>query len=112
MTTPPPMHDVPSRGTPTALWASAFVIAAMIVTQAGRVGSVEPAHAGNLAEVGQVRLLTADAGGNEDYLAILNIADETISIYSVLNQRSIELHQVARLPDLFEQSRGGTGGRR
>lgn len=95
-----------------ALWASAFVIGAMLTIQAGRLGAPQSAEAGNLAEVGQVRILTADAGGGEEFLAVLNITDETISIYSIENQRSIELYQVAKLPDLFEQSKGGTGSKR
>ncbi|MBL8746148.1 MAG: hypothetical protein JNK58_07310 [Phycisphaerae bacterium] len=95
-----------------ALWASAFIIAAMLTVQAGRLGTPEPAYAGNIAEAGQVRLLTADAGGGEEFLAVLDITRETISIYGVQNQKSIELYQVARLPELFEQAKGAPGSRR
>lgn len=93
-----------------ALWASAFVIGGMLVSQAGRFGAPDQAYAGNVAETGQIRLLTADAGGGEEVLAIVNIVDETIAIYSIQNQRSIELYQTARLADLFDQARGGGGG--
>jgi hypothetical protein len=98
-----------------ALWASAFVIGAMLTVQAGRLGAPgtpDEAYAGNIAEIGQVRLLTADAGGGEEFLAILDLTGETISVYGVENQRSIELYQVARLPELFEQARAGTGSKR
>lgn len=95
-----------------ALWASAFVIGAMLTIQAGRLGAPEAASAGNLAEVGQVRLLTAAAGDGEELLAVLNMTDETISIYGVENQRSFDLYQVANLPDLFEQSKSATGSKR
>lgn len=95
-----------------ALWASAFVIGAMLTVQAGRLGAPEAAYAGNLAEIGQARILTADAGGGEEFLAVLDVTAQTLSIYGVANQRSIELYQVARLPDLFEQAQGGTGSRR
>lgn len=95
-----------------ALWASAFVIAAMLTVQAGRLGAPEPAYAGNIAEVGQVRLLTADAGGGEEFLAVLDITRETLSIYGVQNQKSIELFQVAKIPELFEQAKGGKGSKR
>jgi hypothetical protein len=96
-----------------ALWASAFVTAALILLQAGRLGPMQPAYAATEAEAGTVRLLTADAGGGEEILAILNSPKETISVYSVQNQRTIELYQVADLGELFAQARGeGPGGQR
>lgn len=94
------------------LWTSAFILAGMILMQAGKFGAPEAASAGNLADAGQIRLLTADAGGGEEFLAVLNITEETISIYGVQNQRSVELYQVAKLPDLFEQAKGGSPNRR
>lgn len=95
-----------------ALWASAFVIGAMLTVQASRLGAPEAAYAGNIAEAGQIRLLTGDGGGGEEFLAVLDITRETISIYGVQNQKSIELHQVAKLPELFEQAKGAAGTKR
>lgn len=96
-----------------ALWASAAVLAGLVIVQAGRLGSGGEALAGNTTDIGQVRLLTADAGGGEEVLVIVNNTDETISVYSIQQGRSIELHQMARLNELFEQARGrATGGRR
>lgn len=93
-------------GGAAVLWASAFVIGALVLVQAGRLGLTEPAYAATEAEAGTVRLLTADAGGGEEILAVLNVPEETISVYSVQNQRSIEVYQVANLGDLFAQARG------
>jgi hypothetical protein len=97
-----------------ALWASAFVVAALVILQAGRLPGSSPAHAGTAADIGQVRLLTASAGTNEDILLLVNNTEETMAIYSVENGRSVELQQVARLPELFEQARVAAqgGGRR
>ena len=98
-----------------ALWASAFVLAGMILVSAGRHAE-NPAYAGQVAEVAGLRILTADAGSNEEVVALLNQNDETLSVYGIENQRSLELYEVVRLPELFDQSggpqRGGTGGRR
>ena len=100
-------------GASSALWASAFVIGALTLVQAGRLGPTQPAYAATEAEAGTVRLLTADAGGGEEILAVLNVPKGTISVYSVQNQRTIELYQVADLTELFAQARGeGPGGQR
>lgn len=96
-----------------ALWASAFVILALVIVQAGRLGGAgEKAYAGDVAELATLRLLTASSGDNEEFLAILNHTDETISIYGIENGRSVELFQVQSLPEMFTQARGAVGGRR
>lgn len=84
-----------------ALWASAFVVGALILTQAARFGSGSAAYAGDNATVGQLTILTAPSGNNEDYIALINGADETLSIYGVENGRSLELYQVQPLGELF-----------
>ena len=84
-----------------ALWASAFVIAAMILTQAARLGPGSAAYAGEVSDVGQLRLLTAQSGNNEEYIALINSTDETLSIYGIENGRSLELYQVQPLRELF-----------
>ncbi len=82
------------------LWASAFVILAMILTHAGSAPSPS-AYAGLVADVGQLKILTAQSGNNEEFIAILNSTDETLSIYGIENARSLELYQVQPLKDVF-----------
>jgi hypothetical protein len=95
------------------LWASAAILGALIILQAGRLPSGERAVAGDVTEVASLRLITVDVGNNEDALAVLNHGDETISIYGLENGRTLELYQVARLSDLFSEARrAATGGRR
>lgn len=94
-----------------ALWASAMLIGALLTVQAGKLGAPEAATAGNLADAGQFKMLSADAGGGEEFLAVLSVADETISIYGVQNQKTLELYQVAKLPELFEQAKGAPSRR-
>lgn len=84
-----------------ALWASAFVIMALILTQASRLGQGSAAFAGEFAEVGQLKILTAPAGNDEEFIAIINSTDQTLSIYGIENARSLELYQVQPLRDLF-----------
>lgn len=84
-----------------ALWASAFVIGAMILTQAARFGPGSAAYAGLNAEVGQLEILTAASGNNEDYIALINATDETIAVYGIDNGRSLELYQIIPLRDLY-----------
>lgn len=84
-----------------ALWASAFVILALILTQASRFGAGSAAYAGEYAEVGQFKLLSGDSGNNEEYIAVLNTIDETLSMYGIENARSLELYQSQPLRDLF-----------
>lgn len=101
---PPKRHAIDAA--PAALWASAFLLAALVVMQAGRVGN-SAAFAGNVAEVGGLRLLTADAGNGEEFIAVLNPGEEVISIYGIENGRNLELYQAASIADLFEQARAG-----
>lgn len=94
-----------------ALWASAFVILALIVVQAGRLGG-SPAAAGEVDDNAGVRLLTAESGNNEDFLAVINQRTETLSIYTVVNARSVELYDVQDLPTIFRQAGRPGAGRR
>lgn len=95
-----------------ALWASAFVITALILIQASRHDAGQQAHAGLIAEAGAYRILTSGTGNNEDIIAVLNQTDETVSIYSVENGRSLELYQSASLIELFSENAASGGGRR
>ncbi|MCA9305154.1 MAG: hypothetical protein R3B46_08600 [Phycisphaerales bacterium] len=91
-----------------ALWASAFVIAAMIVSQASRLGAGNPAYAGNVSEVGDLTVMTASAGDNEDVLAVLDRRDEILYIYGVEQGRDLTLFQIHRVDELFQEAKGST----
>ena len=88
-----------------ALWASAFVILAMIIVQAGRVGNEAQAE-GMVSSVADLTVLTASAGDTEDILAVLDRRAETMYIYGVDGARSVELYQFENLSDVFTQARG------
>ncbi|MDX2115159.1 MAG: hypothetical protein SFZ24_05985 [Planctomycetota bacterium] len=99
------------------LWASAFVLAGLIVGQAGRFTGAGPeaAYAGNVTSVGGLTMLTADAGNGDEILAVINPVDESISFYFLRELgRKITLIESRHLSQLFEQARGEvrTGGRR
>jgi len=91
------------------LWASAMMILSLIVVQAGRLGG-SPALAGEVDDAAGVRIMSADNGNQEDYVAVINDRTQTLAVYGVLNARSIELFDVQRLPDLFDQAARSAGG--
>ncbi len=88
-----------------ALWASAFVILALILVQAGGRGG-NAAYARDVDDITSLRILNADAGSGEDVIVLLNQTDETLSIYSVEAQRSLELYQSTPLAELFDKPAG------
>ena len=90
------------------MWASAFVLAGFLVVQAGRV-ETDAAYAGVVDDIGDMRILTADSGNNEEYIAVLNGTDQTISIYGIENGRTVELYQSASIAELFEQAKAAAG---
>lgn len=94
------------------LWASAFVILAMIIVQAGRLDAGNQAHASVTADVADLRLLTSRSSGDEEILTILDQSQETLSAYAVVNGRSLELFDMVYLPTAFKQASGGASGRR
>ena len=94
------------------LWASAFVIMAMIIVQAGRLGAGEQAFGAVTAEVADLRLLTSRSSQDEEILTILDQSQETLSAYAVVNGRSLELFDMIYLPTVFGQASRGTSGRR
>lgn len=95
-------------GGAAALWASAFVILGLILVQAGHRGG-NAALAGQVAEVGALKILTTDAGSNEEVLAVLNQTDDVLMVYAVEGGRSVELYQQTPLAELFTQARGAAG---
>ncbi len=109
--------DVQGRA-PAALWASAFVILALILTESSRRGHQHAALAGDAANVGDLSVLTAASGTDEDVLCVLDQRNETLSVFGVEQGRSVQLLQVQDLRQAFLQARmnagvgGGVGGGR
>lgn len=87
-----------------ALWASAFVLAALVVTQAGRLGAGAQASA-DVASVGEVTILTSDTGNREDVVFIMDARSDALLVYGVENRNRVELYQNIRLTEFFTQAR-------
>jgi hypothetical protein len=97
------------------LWASAFVIFALAITQAGRLAP-NPAYAGDAVTTrGGLSLLTASSGTGPkeapyDLLYVVDSADELLYIYWVENANSQATSKLAlvsgsSLPALFNAAR-------
>lgn len=97
-----------------ALWASAFLILALVIVQAGRLGAGRQAHAELVAPIGDLTILTASSGDNEDVLLVLDSRAQTLIAYTVVNRSQIDLNQTADVSALFAGAKAGadTGGRR
>jgi hypothetical protein len=90
-----------------ALWASAFVLMALIGVQASHLGGA-PAQASGVVAVDGMVVLTAASANGEDVLVVLDERAETISVFGVENQRNIRLYEKRDLAELFESAnRGG-----
>jgi hypothetical protein len=102
--------DRGSAAAPPALWASAFVILAMIVTQAGRIGAgASSAIAGNVSTVNDLTVLTAAGGDQQDNLVILDRRAERVFIYGVARQGGVQLYESYDLKQLFIDARSAMG---
>lgn len=94
-----------------ALWASAFVILAMIVVQAGRVSTgPSAAYAGNVSSIGDLTVLTAAGGDNEDVLLVLDRRLERLFIYGVQNRSEVRMYESHELSGLFQSARSSVMG--
>lgn len=102
--------DRPRFSSNVLLWASAFVLAGLVILAAGRP-LVEPATADMVVSQGAHTMMTADAG-NDEILLILNNRNETLTIYRVVNQNSVELFRRYDLPQMFSDARARATGRR
>ncbi len=94
------------------LWASAMIILALVIMQAGRLGAGSQARA-EVTEIGDTVLLTAFAEANEQVLLVLDSRADTLLVYSVVNRNSVVLRETKNVTELFAEVRGGTlpGGR-
>lgn len=103
------------------LWASAFVLAGLILVQmrlASTVHAAPPlfgqnslANAGMVSSAGGYTVLTSDVG-NEDILIVLDSRNEELFIYHVENQSSVQLLERQTLPALFAEARTRAQGRK
>ncbi len=90
------------------LLASAFVLFALVIVQASRLGGA-PAMA-DVSEVGDLTVLTAAARVDDDIVLILDRREEALYVYGV-QARRVLLYDTQRLDRLFQAARGAGGGR-
>jgi hypothetical protein len=99
------------------LWASAFLLAALTVLQAGRIPQ-NAAHAAGAANQGGqgtsvITLATGLGPDSKDYEAlwVIDGRGEMLFIYYIENgnagEKSLLLRHVVPLPELFRMARGG-----
>ena len=95
----------------TILWATAFLLGGMILTQAGRLPS-NAAHAGNANNNGTYTVLTARSGTGDglsthDLLYVIDNRDEVLLVYEIEDARknTILLRDGGSLDTLFRTSR-------
>jgi hypothetical protein len=96
------------------LWASAIIVAALVLITAGRMPE-NPAYAGMATGgTGGFSMVTATSGfGPSDkpyeVLYVVDNATQTLYVYSIDNatDRRILLRGGANLPSLFRAARGG-----
>lgn len=93
------------------LWASAFVIAALIIMQAGRLPA-NAAHAAVAADRGSYSLLTSGSGRGDDadpyeLLYVIDSREQVLLIYEVEDARKkqIVLREVYNLDQQFQRAR-------
>lgn len=89
------------------LWASAFVIAALVVLQAGRLPG-NPAYAGVAANGQHIVLLSADNGRGADaqpdeIVYLIDNRSETLLLYELENGK-IVLRDGVALPAAFQRA--------
>jgi len=96
-----------------ALWASAFILGAMVIVQAGRlVWPLGPeARAELVTRVGDHTALTFDSG-NDDVLVILDGRGEQLYAYRLQSQNRVELLRAYTVAELFDLGRRLGAGRK
>lgn len=104
------MSTTPHRGrfSQAALWASACVVIALIIVQAGRLGP-ETARADTVSSVGGTTVMTFESQA-EDLLAVIDGRTETLNIYRVENKNALDLMRSYSLPAVFAEARSRAGG--
>ena len=90
-----------------ALWASAFVIFALILVTAGRGGG-NAAWAEMVSSAGDYTVMTTESG-NDEIVLVLDERSEELLVYKILNQKEIELYQKLDLSQTFIDARRWSG---
>lgn len=102
------------RNSAAALWASAIIVAGLILTTAGRLPE-NPAYAGMATTgTGGFSMVTAPSGfgpADKPYevLYVIDNTTQTLYVYSIdaATDRRILLRSGSSLPGLFRAGRGG-----
>lgn len=95
-----------------ALWASAFVLAGMILSQAANVGVESRAYA-DVSEVGDLTIASLQVADGSEPIAILSRRAERLFIYGVENRDQIQMLASEDLRQTFARARqvASEGGR-
>jgi len=91
-----------------ALWASAMLIVALIIVQAGRIPT---ATADMVAAAGGVQIMTT-LGPSDELVYVLDTRDERLYVYQVVNQNSLELLDRQDVAGIFTAAAAQAAGRR
>lgn len=89
------------------LWASAFLIAALVIVQAGRLQS-NPAHADMVQERGDYTLMTTKSGREDNtVLYVMDGRTQTLLVYEVedVQRGLVFLRDGGSLDMLFQAAR-------
>ncbi|MFU8827823.1 MAG: hypothetical protein ACNA8P_00125 [Phycisphaerales bacterium] len=87
-----------------ALWASAFVIMAMIITQASNARLGKAAHA-DVVTVGSLTVTNVKAREDSDVLLVINDAQERLYVFGIEQGRTLQLLETQSIPDIFTSAR-------
>ena len=92
---------------PSALWASAFVLIALLLIQAqpllAQPFAQHSAQGGMVSQVGQLTVMTAEAG-NDDVLLVLEGRSEELFVYRA-DRNGVQLQQRLQVPKLFQDAK-------
>ncbi|MFG0328872.1 MAG: hypothetical protein ACF8PN_03130 [Phycisphaerales bacterium] len=87
------------------LWASAFVIAALIIMQAGRVAPMNEAQA-DMVAVGSDYSVMTTLGGNQEVVYVLDNREGRLFVYEPnANQGGLQLADVQNISELIDLMR-------
>jgi hypothetical protein len=111
-TTQSPAAPTQPRSRHSVLWASAFVLFAMVLIQSQPLFAQpfgdHAARAGMVSQVGQLTVMTADAGG-DDVLLVLEGRSEELFVYRT-DRNGIQLQQRMQVPKLFQDAKALSTG--
>jgi hypothetical protein len=93
----------------TALWASAFVLGGLILTQAGRMQSAQADSVSTSNGFCMSTITCGNQSGSETYdlLWVVDDRSETLMIfYGDVYNKQLDLRTTRNLADIFRQARG------